>query len=124
MENRTVNQKPFTERRVNIDAHLVDVIVHAVTERSTAKVEGLLGAMEARVVAGAEAAVSDRIIKKVQEMLIGMEERVAISAVNQLENRLYTNVGRNFINKSIKVIGIAIVGLLVYLTRKGVIGLG
>ena len=52
-----------------------------------------------------------------EELLESIAERAAEKAIIKMETKLYTEVGKSFISKFTKVVGIVIVGLFVYFTK-------
>ena len=58
-----------------------------------------------------------------EDVLEEIAERAAEKALIKMEQRFYVEIGRTFVEKLLKVIGIALVGLAIYLNKdlKGVL---
>ena len=52
-----------------------------------------------------------------EELLEQIAEKAAEKAIIKMENKLYTEVGKSFITKFTKVVGIVIIGLFLYITK-------
>jgi hypothetical protein len=52
-----------------------------------------------------------------EELLEQIAEKAAEKAIIKMENKLYTEVGKSFIAKFTKVVGIIIIGLFLYITK-------
>lgn len=56
-----------------------------------------------------------------EDIIEEIAERAADKAVEKMENKLYIQVGKTFIDKAFKFIGILILGLAFYLDSKGLL---
>ena len=52
-----------------------------------------------------------------EELLEQIAEKAAEKAIIKMETKLYTEVGKSFISKFTKVVGVVIVGLFLYFTK-------
>ena len=64
-----------------------------------------------------------RIVSISEETLEEIAERAAEKAIIKMEQRLYVEIGRTFIYKVSKIIGIALIALLIFLNKdlKGIL---
>ena len=52
-----------------------------------------------------------------EELLEHIAEKAAEKAIIKMETKLYTEVGKSFVSKFTKVVGVVIVGLFIYFTK-------
>lgn len=52
-----------------------------------------------------------------EEIIEQIAEKAAEKAIIKMETKLYTEVGKSFISKFTKVVGIVVVGLFIYFTK-------
>lgn len=52
-----------------------------------------------------------------EDLLEEIAERAAEKAILKMETKIYTEVGRTFVSKLLKMIGLAIVALAIYLNK-------
>ena len=52
-----------------------------------------------------------------EEIIEQIAEKAAETALIKMETKLYTEVGKSFISKFTKVVGVVIVGLFIYFTK-------
>jgi hypothetical protein len=65
--------------------------------------------------------LADKVAERLRSQLLLDEKRIAALAIIEMQTLLYREVGKGFLNKLWKLIGIVIVGAGMYLAQKGFI---